>query len=101
MRRAVWCLAAVAGLFAVSSADAHEIGKTQISATFRDDRAYQIDVTVDPDALRALFASNAPRSQVVVLPHINHFAIFTDPMALQKITEWLRSLPPDSSRPQR
>jgi hypothetical protein len=51
MRGAVWCLAAAAGLFAASSADAHEIGKTQISATFRDDRAYQIDVTVDPDAL--------------------------------------------------
>jgi pimeloyl-ACP methyl ester carboxylesterase len=59
------------------------------------------DEAVDPDALRALFASNAPHAQVVVLPRINHFGIFTDPVALQKISEWLRSLPADNPRPTR
>jgi non-heme chloroperoxidase len=59
------------------------------------------DEAIDPEALRALFASNAPRSQVAVLAQINHFGIFTDPVALQKMTEWLRSLPPDGSRPVR
>jgi len=65
-----------------------------------DDKALVLvgadDEAVDPDALRALFASSAPRSQVAVMPHINHFGIFTDNMALQKITEWLRTLPPDN-----
>jgi non-heme chloroperoxidase len=59
------------------------------------------DEAIDPGALRALFATNAPRSQVAILPQINHFGIFTDPVALQKMTEWLRSLPSDGSRPVR
>ena len=42
-----------------------------------------------------------PHAQVAVLPHVNHFGIFTDPVALQKISEWLRSLPADNSRPTR
>jgi hypothetical protein len=32
-------------------ADAHEIGKTQISAAFPGDGTYQVDIVVDPDAL--------------------------------------------------
>jgi len=32
-------------------ADAHEIGKTQVSATFPGDGTYQVDIVVDPDAL--------------------------------------------------
>lgn len=63
-----------------------------------DDKAFVLvgaeDEAVDPDALRALFASSAPRSRVAILPHINHFGIFTDATALQTITDWLRSLPP-------
>ena len=32
-------------------ARAHEIGKTQVTATFRPNGTYQIDISVDPDAL--------------------------------------------------
>jgi non-heme chloroperoxidase len=51
------------------------------------------DEAVDPDALRDLFASNAPHSQVIVLPAINHFGIFTEAIAVQTIGDWLRGLP--------
>jgi hypothetical protein len=50
-RPLVWFAVAVIWLGAVAPVEAHEIGKTQISATFRDDRTYQLDVIVDPDAL--------------------------------------------------
>ncbi|MBV8753574.1 MAG: alpha/beta fold hydrolase [Pseudonocardiales bacterium] len=53
------------------------------------------DEAVDADALRALFASRAPHSQVVSLAHINHFGIFTDRGVLQRIAEWLRGVPSD------
>lgn len=43
--------AALMLLAAAASADAHEIGKTQVSASFGPDGAYQLDVVVDPDAL--------------------------------------------------
>jgi non-heme chloroperoxidase len=63
-----------------------------------EDKAFVLvgsdDEAVDPDALRSLFASSAPRSKVVIMPHINHFRIFTDTTALRAISEWLRSLPP-------
>ena len=38
-------------LAAAMPAGAHEIGKTQVTATFRPDGTYQIDILVDPDAL--------------------------------------------------
>jgi hydrogenase/urease accessory protein HupE len=47
--RALVLAAAVAA--AAWPAYAHEIGKTQVSAAFRPDHTYQIDVVVDPDAL--------------------------------------------------
>jgi hydrogenase/urease accessory protein HupE len=43
----------VLAAFALANAfpvHAHELGKTQVAAAFRSDRAYQIDVTIDPDA---------------------------------------------------
>jgi hydrogenase/urease accessory protein HupE len=42
---------AAAALLCAAAAHAHEIGKTQATATFRADGTYQIDVVVDPDAL--------------------------------------------------
>jgi non-heme chloroperoxidase len=63
-----------------------------------DDKAFVLvgadDEAVDSDALRALFNSNAPHAQITVLPHINHFGIFTDAKALETILSWLRRLPP-------
>ncbi len=51
------------------------------------------DEAIDPGALRALFAANAPRSQLTILPRVNHFGIFSDTAALQKIHDWLSTLP--------
>ncbi len=49
-----WRLLAVALLLvAAPSASAHEIGKTQVTATFRSDDTYAIEMAVDPDALLA------------------------------------------------
>jgi hypothetical protein len=46
-----WVALAIAVTWLVpAAADAHELGKTQASATLRDG-TYEIDVTVDPDAL--------------------------------------------------
>ena len=42
---------AIAALLAVAPATAHEIGKTQVTATFTPDARFQFDVAVDPDAL--------------------------------------------------
>jgi alpha-beta hydrolase superfamily lysophospholipase len=50
------------------------------------------DEAVDGEALRAVFAASAPRAQVMVLPNINHFGIFTDEAVLKTIADWLRAL---------
>src|SRR5262245_46929218 len=50
-RNASVALAALFFAVAGQAVDAHEIGTTQVSATFRHDGTYAIDVTVDPDAL--------------------------------------------------
>jgi hypothetical protein len=41
----------VAILVVAAPAQAHEIGKTQVTATFTADKRFQLDVLVDPDAL--------------------------------------------------
>ena len=51
------------------------------------------DEAVDPEALRAVFAESAPRAQVMVLPRVNHFGVFSDAAALNAMTDWLRALP--------
>ena len=51
------------------------------------------DEAVDPDALRALFATNAAQAQFKILPKINHFGIFVEPAALDAMAGWLRTLP--------
>jgi pimeloyl-ACP methyl ester carboxylesterase len=49
------------------------------------------DEAIDPAALQALMTANAPRSQVTIVPGLNHFALFSDPAALQTIEAWLRA----------
>ena len=49
MKRALTVLAVT--LASTVPANAHEIGKTQVSAIFEVGRSYRIDVSVDPDAL--------------------------------------------------
>jgi hydrogenase/urease accessory protein HupE len=49
MSRALLCLAAI--LAGASPLLAHEIGKTQVTATFHGDGTYQFDIVVDPDAV--------------------------------------------------
>jgi non-heme chloroperoxidase len=51
------------------------------------------DEAVDGEALRTVFASSAPRAQVMVLPNVNHFGIFSDEAALRTIADWLRKPP--------
>jgi hypothetical protein len=48
-RRGLVALAVVVGL--TPTASAHELGVTQVSAEFRRDGSFQVDITVDPDAL--------------------------------------------------
>src|SRR4051812_16481086 len=43
-------IALIASYVLCGSAQAHEIGKTQVSATF-EHGSYQLDIVVDPDAL--------------------------------------------------
>jgi pimeloyl-ACP methyl ester carboxylesterase len=52
-----------------------------------------IDQAIDPDALRALMAADAPRAEMKILPGISHFGIFSDPAALAAAAGWLRGLP--------
>ena len=62
--------AIVVALFALACAvpaRAHEIGKTQVTAAFHTDGAYQIDISVDPDALLTkleVYAGHPPSSAV-------------------------------------
>jgi pimeloyl-ACP methyl ester carboxylesterase len=51
------------------------------------------DEANDPEKLREVFATYAPRAQTVILPDINHFGIFIDPAALAAIGGWMRGLP--------
>jgi len=51
------------------------------------------DEAVDASALRALFSDSAPRAEVAVLPGINHFGVFSEAAALEKIAAWLRKQP--------
>jgi non-heme chloroperoxidase len=51
------------------------------------------DEANDPEALRTVFAADAPQAQTMILPHIGHFGIFADPAALEAIVGWLRALP--------
>jgi non-heme chloroperoxidase len=51
------------------------------------------DEAVDGEALRAVFAADAPRTQVTIVPEVNHFGIFGDKAVLQTIMDWMKGLP--------
>jgi hydrogenase/urease accessory protein HupE len=50
MKRLSYLIIAIAAL-SVAPARAHEIGRTQVNVTIPGDGTYQLDITVDPDAL--------------------------------------------------
>jgi alpha-beta hydrolase superfamily lysophospholipase len=51
------------------------------------------DEAIDADALRSLFAADAPQAQLKILPDTSHFGIFSDPAALAVANDWLKGLP--------
>jgi hydrogenase/urease accessory protein HupE len=66
MTRVLAVLVIVVGSLWPSVSSGHEIGKTQVSATFADD-AFQIDIAVDPDALLTrlqILSSGTPETPV-------------------------------------
>jgi non-heme chloroperoxidase len=52
------------------------------------------DQAVDPDGVRAVFAADDPQAQLMTMPGISHFGIFSEPAALDATAAWLRTLPP-------
>ena len=63
------CATAVALVLAAIPSEAHELGKTQAVASFRDG-AYEIDVLVDPDALLGTLEAYGSRSISGRLPRV-------------------------------
>jgi non-heme chloroperoxidase len=51
------------------------------------------DEAVDAEAVRTIFAADAPKAQMQIMPGISHFGIFTEPTVLDTAAAWLRSLP--------
>ncbi len=62
-----------------------------------DDRAVVLigdrDEAIDSTALRGIFAAHAPRAAFAILPGVNHFGVFNDPVAIAAIAEALSVLP--------
>ena len=52
------------------------------------------DQAVDPDGVHTVFAADDPQAQLMTMPGITHFGIFSEPAALDVIAAWLRALPP-------
>jgi alpha-beta hydrolase superfamily lysophospholipase len=48
------------------------------------------DQAIDAQALKKAFAENSSSTDYRIFDDIDHFGIFTDPMALQNLTDWLR-----------
>jgi non-heme chloroperoxidase len=69
------------------SEDVRALGDKALVLVGADDEA------VNADALRGLFAESGTRSQVIILPNINHFRIFSDSLASKTVIDWLRGLP--------
>jgi hypothetical protein len=73
--------AAIVCLLAPSRAGAHEIGKTQVLASFRADGSYVIEVVVDPDALLTRLEASSGRpisSRLDRLERDRRIASFSD-----------------------
>jgi non-heme chloroperoxidase len=56
------------------------------------------DESIDPEALRVLFAADAPQAQMKILPDTSHFGIFSAPAAFAVAAAWTRTLPDASAR---
>jgi pimeloyl-ACP methyl ester carboxylesterase len=67
--------------------DIHALGDRTLVLVGANDEA------VDGEALRTIFATDAPKAQMQIMPGISHFSIFTEPTALETAATWLRSLP--------
>jgi non-heme chloroperoxidase len=51
------------------------------------------DQANDPEALRAIFAKDAPDIRMETLTGVDHFGVFSDPVSLDLITDWLATDP--------
>ena len=51
------------------------------------------DEAIDAEALRTVFAADAPRARFTILPDTSHFGIFSDPAALTAIGDGLKTRP--------
>lgn len=56
------------------------------------------DEAIDPEALRALFAADAPRVQMRIMPETSHFGIFSDLAALDVAATWMTARPAAAGR---
>jgi pimeloyl-ACP methyl ester carboxylesterase len=51
------------------------------------------DEANDAEKLRAVFAADDPQAKAMILPHVNHFGIFSDPAAIEVMAAWMSTLP--------
>lgn len=51
------------------------------------------DEAIDPEVLRSIFAADAPKAQMMIVPDVNHFGIFNTPAQWDTMAAWLRALP--------
>lgn len=103
MKRVLAALAVT--LASAVPANAHEIGKTQVSAIFEASRWYRIDVTVDPDALltklevfggrpvsvRAGRAERDQRIRSLSNVFLEHFSVTFDGVRARPTFEYLQA----------
>ena len=50
------------------------------------------DQAIDPDILRGLFATDAPATQVTILPDTDHFGIFRDAAAQEAVVQAVKTM---------
>jgi non-heme chloroperoxidase len=49
------------------------------------------DQAINAHALRDIFNANAPNAKFTILPGVDHFGVFNDPVAIDSMIEWLRT----------
>ncbi len=75
--------------------DAHEIGKTQVTAVFRADTTYQLDIVVDPDALLTKLEvyGDRPVSKGSSRVERDRRILDLEQVALERINVWFDGAP--------
>jgi len=68
-------------------ADLRALGERSLVLVGTDDQA------IDAQALRALFAADAPQARTTILLGVDHLGIYADPHALDAAATWLNGLP--------